>query len=66
MNNYCEQKFRDYFTDKMIENGDDNSFEQSRLNQWISFGKKAVVENKIDEKITFVFEIKIKKVEQLN
>jgi len=58
--NYCEKKFRQHLTEKM----QDDDFEESRLNQWVSFGSRKVIEKKshdVSEKITFVFRNKIKK-----
>lgn len=60
LTNYCEKKFRELLTEKI----NDDAFEDSKLNQWISFSKRIVEkqeEAKVSEKITFVFRSKIKK-----
>lgn len=45
----------------------DDDFEESKLNQWVSFGKQVIdkEEHDVRDKITFVFRNKIKKVRWL-
>ena len=65
LNGYCEQKFRQAFTEK-INSSESADFGESKLNEWVSFGGKKVGDKKIKnhkvtEKITFVFRTKCRK-----
>lgn len=65
LNKYCEEQFRRQLTEKIFS---EDGLEKSKLNQWISIGKKIDIEeddenqdHEFTEKITFVFRNKIKK-----
>lgn len=70
LNNYCDQKFRQHFTEKInassSSNNENVNFQESKLNDWVSFGGKKAGDkkskaHKVTEKITFVFRTKVKK-----
>lgn len=71
LNNHCDQKFRQHFTEKInntntsSSNNENVNFQESKLNDWVSFGGKKAGDkskgHKVTEKITFVFRTKVKK-----